>query len=258
MKRFMRQYLPAFVAVLLVILAWDLVTRFSDLPEYLLPSPGRVAAVLYEDYAVLAPHLKSTLFIATAGFIVGAVQGVVVSMLFGLVDPLRRALEPLLVATQAIPPVIIAPLVITLYGFGVYPKITVVALTVFFPIVIGGAQALRNADSAKINLLRAMGANRFQMLWWVRFPSAFPALIAGLKISASYVVFSAIVAEWMGSTAGLGVYLQRSQASYQTAQMFAAVILIAVTGLILFTVVSLIGNLILRKTRQLSSRKVTG
>lgn len=256
MRTTLRQSLPAVFAVLLIVAAWQLVTVVFDVPKYLLPSPVAVGEVLLHDYKLIAQHFFATLTITLAGFGVGVVYGVCFAILLGLADPLRRALEPLLVASQAIPPVIIAPLVIAMFGFGMGPKIMVVALAVFFPMAIGGAQAMRSTDRSRIDLLRAMGAGRWRQLFIVRLPSSLPALVSGMKIAASYVVFTAIVAEWIGSTEGLGVYLQRSQSSYQTAQIFAAVAVIAALGLVLFWISSVIGNSILSATRQLTYRKV--
>ena len=149
----------------------------------------------------------------------------------------------------------LAPILISAMGFGAFPKILVVALGAFFPIAISAAAAMRDADSSLVDLLVSMGASPFTVLRRVRLPGAIPAIVSGAKVAASYVVFSAIIAEWMGSSVGLGVYLQRSQASYRMDQLFAAVGVIAVLGVLLFWLVSLIGDAVLARFRSSLNRK---
>lgn len=255
MKVLMRQAFPAVAAFALVVLVWQLFVTFFQPPSYLLPAPTAVGEALWNDRELLGTHLASTAGIAVAGLALGIAFGIVAAVLMTIAEPLRRLAEPVLVASQAIPPVIFTPLFIVVLGFGALPKILVVALAAFFPVAISTAAAMRNADATLVDLLASMGASRLRILRKVRFPSAVPSLVAGVKVSASYAVFGAIVAEWMGSSVGLGVYLQRSQASYQTAQIFAAVAVIAIFGLLLFWLSNIIGDLVLARRRP--SRKRT-
>ena len=152
---------------------------------------------------------------------------------------------------------IFAPILITAMGFGVWPKILVVTLGAFFPVAIAASTAMRDADRYLVDLMVSMGASRYTVLRRVRLPSSVPAIVAGAKVAASYVVFSAIIAEWMGSSVGLGVYLQRSQSSYRMDQIFAAVVLIAILGVVLFWLSSFIGDRALARSRSTLERKTT-
>lgn len=243
------------LAVAGAVLLWGLLVRLTDAPAYLLPSPLSVWEAGWGDRALLGTHLLATLRIALTGFALGAVCGVGVGILLGLSGTLRRACEPLLIASQAIPPVVFAPILIAALGFGAFPKILVVTLGAFFPIAISASAAMRDADRYLVDLMVAMGASRFTVLRRVRLPGSVPAIVAGAKVAASYVAFSAIIAEWMGSSVGLGVYLQRSQASYKMDQLCAAVAVIAALGVLLFWLSSLIGDLVLARSRSTLTRK---
>ena len=255
MRLVTRQILPVLLAVTGAVLVWALLVRVTDAPAYLLPSPTDVWRAGWGDRGLLGTHLLATLRIALAGFALGAGCGVAVGILLGISGTLRRAAEPLLIASQAIPPVVFAPILIALLGFGPFPKILVVMLGAFFPIAISASAAMREADRYLVDLMVSMGSSRWTVLRRVRLPGAVPAIVAGAKVAASYVVFSAIIAEWMGSSVGLGVYLQRSQASYKMDQLLAAVGVIAVLGVLLFWLSSLLGDLVLARSRSTRNRK---
>lgn len=253
MKTLSRQILPAILAIVGVIVLWDLLVRLTGVPDYLLPAPVQVWQAIWSDRTLIAGHLFATVQIALSGFALGAVLGIGIAIALTLSGTARRAVEPILIASQAIPPVIFAPILIAAMGFGSWPKILVVTLGAFFPIVISASAAMRNVDRDLVELMVSMGASRFTVLRRVRLPGAVPGIVAGAKVSASYVVFSAIIAEWMGSSIGLGVYLQRSQASYRMDQLFAAVGVIAVLGVLLFWITSLVGDRVLARTRASSA-----
>lgn len=257
MRVLFRQILPATAAVLGLIVLWSLLVRLTGVPGYLLPAPERVWQVGWADRALIGHHLAATVRIALTGFALGTTLGVLVAIGLTLSNTLRRATESLLIASQAIPPVIFAPILIAALGFGAWPKILVVTLGAFFPVAISAGVAMRHADRTLVDLLTSMGAGRLTVLRRVRLPGAVPSIVAGAKISASYVVFSAIIAEWMGSSVGLGVYLQRSQASYRMDQLFAAVGVIAALGVLLFWASALVGDLVLARNRSLAAARNT-
>lgn len=257
MRLLTRQILPVLLTLAGVVVLWGLYVQITDTPDYLIPSPFAVWEASWANRVLLGEHLLATLQIALIGFACGAVCGVAIAIVLGLSGTLRRAAEPILIASQAIPPVVLAPILIALMGFGALPKILVVTLGAFFPIVVSASAAMRGSDQNLIDLLASMGASRFTVLRRVRLPGAVPGIVAGAKVAASYVMFSAIVAEWMGSSIGLGVYLQRSQASYRMDQLFGAVILIAALGVLLFWLASFLGDLVLARSRASLYRKVT-
>lgn len=259
MQRFTTQILPVLLAVIVAVALWDLLARIPAVPDYLLPSPWQVWQAADADRELILGHLLATGQLAVSGFAIGVVLGILVAILLALSNPLRRAIEPLLIASQAIPPVIFTPILIAALGLGAGPKILVVTLGAFYPVAISASIAMREIPAHLIDLVRAMGASRLTVLRRVRLPGAVAGIVAGAKVSASYVVFSAIIAEWMGSSIGLGVYLQRSQASYQMDQLFAAVAVIAVMGVLLFWATALIGDSALSRFRASAAqqRKVT-
>lgn len=246
--------LPVLLTVFGALLLWHLLVRVTGVPDYLLPAPARVWQVVWNDRDLLGEHLLATANIAVSGFILGAVLGTGIAVVLMLSATVRRGVEPILIASQAVPPVVFAPIVIAVMGFGPWPKILVVTLGAFFPVVISVGAAMRNVDRDLIDLLVSMGASRFTVLRRIRLPGSVPGVVAGMKVSASYVVFSAIIAEWMGSSIGLGVYLQRSQASYRMDQLLAAVGLIAALGVLLFWITAVIGDRALAATRSNSAR----
>lgn len=248
--------LPVLLTLIGAVIVWDLVVRVTGAPSYLLPAPADVWRAAWDAREVLAQHLGATVGIAVSGFALGVVLGVGVAIALGLSETLRRAAEPILIASQAVPAVVFAPILIVAMGFGAWPKILVVMLGAFFPVAVSASSAMRGADRYLVDLMVSMGAGRFTMLRRVRLPSAVPGIVAGARVSASYVVFSAIIAEWMGSSIGLGVFLQRSQASYRMDQLLAAVGVIALLGILLFWISSFIGDRLLARTRSLPERKI--
>ena len=158
---------------------------------------------------------------------------------------LDRALSPILVITQTIPTIAIAPLLVLWMGFGMAPKITLVVITTFFPIAVGLLEGYRGVDPDSIRLLRAMGANRTQIFYHVKFPAALPHFFSGLKISASYAVVGAVISEWLGGFEGLGVYMTRVKKAYAFDKMFAVIILIVVISLLLMALVDLIRRVVM-------------
>ena len=249
MRAITRVLAPSLIALTGAVAVWAIYVQVSGVESYLVPSPASVGRAAWRTRDSLAGHLRVTLTEAFVGFGIGATAGLLLAMILTLVDRLRRAIQPLLVISQSVPPVILAPLFIVWFGFGPGPKVLVVVLIALFPVTISALDGMRSADPELIDLLRGLGASRFETLHRVRIPSALPEIFAGAKVAASYAVFGAVVGESMGASEGLGVYLRRSQASFRTDQIFAAVALMAVAGVLLFAVVSAAGWLATPWTR---------
>lgn len=235
----LRRAAPPLVTLVAVVVVWDLAVRVTGVAAYLVPAPAEVAQALWRTRESLGGHLLATSTVAVIGLLAGAITGVVIALALASSQIARRAVAPLLVISQSVPAVILAPLFIVWFGFGMFPKVLVVALIGFFPIAIATLAGLLDADEEHLDLLASLGAGRFETMRRVRIPAALPGFFAGSKVAAAYAVFGAVVAEWMGSAQGLGVYLQRSRASFRTDQMFAAIVLIALAGMILFGLVAL-------------------
>ena len=164
----------------------------------------------------------------------------IVSVLMDNFSFLRKAIYPILVITQTIPTIAIAPLLVLWMGFGMAPKITLVVITTFFPIAIGLLGGFESVDEDAIHLMRAMGANKFQIFRYTKLPGAAPSFFSGLRISASYAVVGAVVSEWLGGFEGLGVYMTRVKKAYAFDRMFAVIVFISVISLLLMLLVTLL------------------
>ena len=227
-------YAPPALLLLALLLAWELLVRGLALPEWLLPPPSRVAAALVAGAPGLAEHVAATLYVTGLGFGLALALGFGLAFAIDAAPLLRRALYPLLVVSQTVPIVAIAPLLVVGFGFGALPKVLVVALVTFFPIVVSTADGLQAADRDMLRLLDAMGARYWQTLRLLRLPAALPSVFSGLKIAVTYSVIGAVLAEWIGASAGLGVYIARSLRAFRTDQVFAAALLTSLLTLLLF------------------------
>lgn len=201
--------LSPFFAIALLILIWAAVCGFEAVPSYMLPSPADVASAFITDFPTMMAHSATTLSEAAAGLGIGIVLAFITASLMDRFSLLYNAIYPLLVISQTIPTIAIAPILVLWMGFGIAPKITLVVLTTFFPITVGMLDGFRSADPDAIALLRSMGANNLKIFRYIKLPSSLSHFFAGLKISASYAIVGAVIAEWLGGFEGLGVYMTR-------------------------------------------------
>jgi ABC-type nitrate/sulfonate/bicarbonate transport system permease component len=225
--------------LLLCVVGWDVATRVFDVSSSVLPSPGLVASSTWDDRSNLWPAMLTTTREAVLGIGVAIVVAIVLAIAIDWSPPLRRGIYPLMVASQTLPIIALAPLVVIWFGFGPTPKVVLVALFTFFSIAVGLVQGLASADHDTMSLLRTMGASRFQLLVRARLPSAIPQFFTGLKIAVTYSYVSAIVAEFVGAQQGLGVYMTTSKNAFRTDLVFGAVFVTALLTLALFAIVSI-------------------
>ena len=221
------------VACALVLGAWQLACVLELVPSFMLPSPADVARARVEDGALLASHGAPTLAEALAGLAAGVALGVALAVAmerFRLVD---AALSPLVSLTQTIPVVAVAPLLVLWFGYGMLPKVLLVALTTFFPITVALASGFRSVDPDAVDLMRTLGASRWQMFRFAKLPAAAASFFTGLRISVTYAVIGAVVAEWLGGFDGLGVYMTRVRKSYDYDSLFAAIVVVSAVSLAL-------------------------
>lgn len=219
--------------LLTVVLIWAAVTGASLVPSFMLPSPRDVAKAFFGDFPILMHHASVTLTEAFLGLLLGVLLAFLLATLMDRFPILYKALYPLLVITQTIPTIAVAPLLVLWMGFGMAPKITLVVLTTFFPVAVSLLDGYRSADPDAIHLLRSMGAGRVKIFRYIKFPSSLGSFFAGLKVSASYAVVGAVIAEWLGGFEGLGVYMTRVQKAYAFDKMFSVVIFITLISLLL-------------------------
>lgn len=210
------------------------------LPGYMLPSPAEVAVAFAGDFPLLMHHVWTTLWEAFAGLFLGIVLGFLMASLMEYFHGFYRALYPLMVITQTVPTVAIAPLLVLWMGYGTAPKITLVVIVTFFPIAVGLLDGFKEADSDAVCLMQAMGASPLDIFWHIKLPGGLSHLFAGVRISVSYAIVGAVISEWLGGFQGLGVYMTRVKKSYAYDKMFAVIFLITALSLLLMKAVDFI------------------
>ena len=206
----------------------------------MLPSPIQVVKALFTDLPTILRHAVVTLQEAFYGLCIGVVLAFVMATLMDHFRILNKELYPIMIITQTIPTIAIAPLLVLWMGFYMAPKITLVVITTFFPITVGLLDGYKSVDKDSIDLMRAMGASKVQIFFHVKLPAALPQFFSGLKISASYAVVGAVISEWLGGFEGLGVYMTRVSKAYAFDKMFAVIIFIVIISLLLMFTVNLI------------------
>jgi len=216
------------------LLGWQWYVDASKVRPQVLPSPLRVAEQGWAYRDALWANTLPTLQVTAVGFAVSLVLGWAIAISVDFSPWLRRAVTPLLVASQTLPIIAIAPLLIIWFGFGLLPKVVVIALVTFFPITVGLIEGFAATDRQATNLLRSMGASRWAQFRYVRLPGAMPQFFTALRIGITYAVTGAIFAEYVGATAGLGIFMNLQKNSFRTDLVLAAVVVTAALSVALF------------------------
>ena len=232
--------LAPILALAAVVAVWWFISGGKLVPRYMLPTPGDVARAFADNFAILMKQAGVTLAEAGIGLLAGVAIAFAAAVVMDLVPFLRKALYPILVITQTIPTVAIAPLLVLWLGFGMAPKIAVVILMTFFPIAVALLGGFESADPDQIALVRTMGGGKARVFRFVKLPAAAEPFFSGLRISVSYAVVGAVVSEWVGGVEGLGVYMTRVQKAYAYDKMFAVIVFISVISVALMGLVSLL------------------
>ena len=228
----------ATVAVLIV--AWEVAVRVGDLPPFVLPAPSQVAITGIERAPLLGQHVLTTATEAVLGLALGATVGWLLAVLTATIPTTGQVAQPMVLLSQTIPTVVLAPLMILWAGFGLTSKIVLVALTVFFPVLIAASAAIRDVDAEHADMVAGLGGSRRHQLWIVRLPASVPGALAGLRIAATYAVGAAVVSEYLAGASGIGVFIQRSRKAYAVDQIFVGIALIAIlTGVLVLAIVAL-------------------
>ncbi|MDI6628533.1 MAG: ABC transporter permease [Rhodococcus sp. (in: high G+C Gram-positive bacteria)] len=225
---------PALTVVVLLIAAWQIYVEISGIRPQVLPSPSRVVVQGWAQRDAIAENAAATLQVTLVGFAVSLALAWLLAIAVDFSPWLHRAFVPLFVVSQTLPIIAIAPLLIIWFGFGLLPKILVIALATFFPMAIGLIEGFAAADRDARSLLASMGASRWQQFRYVRLPSALPRFFTSLRIGITYAVVGAIFAEYAGASAGLGIYMSQQKNSFRTDLVLAAVAVTAVISVVLF------------------------
>lgn len=241
----MKKYLPSLVFFLLLLLLWEAVVKCLGVKKYILPAPMKIGQALVQNVNLLWAHSIQTVNETLLGFVLAVITGIILAMLMGIFPIIKRTLYPLVIVSQTIPIVAVAPLLIIWFGYNLLPKVMVVALVCFFPITVSLVEGLEAVDKDMVKLLSAMGASSWQVFKTVQLPGALPSFFSGLKISATYSIMGAIIGEWLGASKGLGVFMIRSMNSFLTARVFAAIVVVSFLSLIFFGLIVILARLIM-------------
>ncbi|MDB5502596.1 MAG: transporter permease protein [Tardiphaga sp.] len=238
-------WLRPFLFLIFIVVAWDLAIRIFRIPAYQIPAPGDVVKVLWTDWPELMSQAWPTTYATVVGFLLSALFGIPVAMLIAGSKTVESYVYPLLVFSQSIPKIAIAPLFVVWFGFGIFPKIISAFLLGFFPVVVSAVQGFKSVDPDMVDLARAMKGSRFSVFCAVNLPHAMPAIFSGLKVSVTLAVVGAVVGEFVGSNSGIGYVLQRSIGTFDLPTMFAALVILALLGVILFWIVDRIEHFVI-------------
>jgi putative hydroxymethylpyrimidine transport system permease protein len=235
----LRRYGPAGLLLLLAIAAWQGVASLQSVDDLTLASPVEVVRALRDDWSLLMDNAWVTLEEVLLGLAIAVAAGAGGAVAMHLVRPLREAAYPLLVASQAIPIVVLAPLFVLAFDYGIGPKLAIVALICFFPITVNLLDGLRSIDPDLLKLMRSLGASRLRTLRKVELPGALPYLFSGLRVAATVSVIGAVFGEWAGADKGLGRLVLLGNNQLQTPRVYAGVVILTLMAVALFALVTL-------------------
>lgn len=230
------------ITLVAALLLWQVIVDAKNVPAYIVPSPTSIVKTLISDFKVIMDNTKVTIYESIVGFVISIVLSFVLAVLMDSFKIVRKSLYPILVISQTIPTIAIAPLFIIWFGFGPMPKIIVVIITCFFPIVISLIDGFEKVDRDYINLFRTMKASRLQTFYHLKLPYAMVNLFSGLKIAATYMVMASVIGEWLGGDSGIGVYMVRAKSAYALDKVFAAIIVIVLISIIIIYIIDFISK----------------
>lgn len=227
-------------ALLVLLVLWQVVSMTGLVPNFMLPSPVDVVKAFISDFWLLMENSRVTLAEAALGLFFGVLVGFLMAVIMDRFDKVYQAFYPLIVITQTVPTVAIAPLLVLWFGYEMLPKVILIVIVTFFPVTVGLLDGFRSADRDTINLMRSMGAGKLQIFRYIKLPGAMSYFFASLRISVSYSVVGAVISEWLGGFSGLGVYMTRVKKAFSYDRMFAVIFLISIISLLLMKLVDLL------------------
>ncbi len=238
--------LPPLLLTVILLLLWEGSVHFWEIEEWILPAPSAIWETFLQHFPTLSADLMATTWIALLGFLFGILIGILFATILHLFPVLEKACYPLIVLSQNIPIIALAPLLVLWFGFGTLPKVLIVVLVCFFPITIATLDGFRQIDHTLIQYLRIAGASRWQIFLKAEWPAALPSFFSGCKLSATYSVMGAVISEWLGAEKGLGLMMQTAANSFRTDRVFVAIAIIVMLSLTLFFLIHLFEKAIIR------------
>jgi len=238
----MRVFIKFLISFIFFIIFWWTIQYLSKTPSYILPSPYIVFLSILNNIELLTYHSLITFYEIIIGFLLGTILGLYTGILFIISKSTRKWLLPFIILTQAIPIFAIAPILTLWVGYGIWSKIIMTILIIYFPITIAFYDGLKRIDPMIVNLAKMMGASTYTMLFKIRIPFALPQLSSGLKLAAAFAPMGAVIGEWVGSSKGLGYIMLYASGRVQIDLMFASIIILAIFTIILYNLVTFITN----------------
>ncbi|MAU65129.1 MAG: nitrate ABC transporter permease [Dehalococcoidia bacterium] len=236
-------WIPSIFFVIVLLIVWDVLVRINDVPSWLLPSPSEIFKAMLDNARILTSHTITTLIEVILGFVIALFVGLLLSSAITLSSTIEKSFYPFIIASQTIPVIVIAPMLLVWVGYGLMPKIIVVALISFFPIVVNTVDGMKSIDMDLEKLFRTMGASNWDIFRKIRIPNSLPYMFSGLRVAISISVIGAVIGEWVGSSEGLGYLMIRSKPQFQTELVFAAIFILSIMGIILFFGIGLVEKL---------------
>lgn len=239
----MKQYLLPILTGFITLLIWQITVMGFHIETWILPAPTQIIDSFWQSRSLIFFHLAPTLIEAIIGLTGAVFVSIFIAILMERFQIMRKIIYPFLILSQTIPFIILAPLLTLWFGFGLLPKIIIISLVCFFPIVINLFDGFQGVDPTILRLLTSMGATQKQIFKWVKWPASLPAFFSGLRIAAAYSILGAVVSEWMGADRGLGILLIRSTKSYLTDRVFAVIGIITFLSFIVVLAVEIIARI---------------
>ncbi|WP_018591654.1 ABC transporter permease [Terrisporobacter glycolicus] len=241
-----KNYIYPLITFVSILLLWQFIVVSNDIPQYIMPAPSKIIKVFSTDFANLQMHALVTLNESVLGFIYSILLALAIGTIMDFVPFIKKCFYPIMLVSQMIPTITIAPLLIIWFGFDSLPKIIMVMTTCFFPILINFVDGMENIDKDYINLFKTMDASKLNTFIHLKLPMSLESLFTGLKISATYAFVAATVAEWLGGSVGLGVYMVRAKSAYALDKVFASTILVIIFSLIFVMGINILKKIILK------------
>lgn len=238
------------VVLLLLLCIWEAFVKLANIPRWLLPAPTSILKEGIASMNGILPHLQSTVWLSIGGFFIGCTVGILVAVLLHLLPNVQESVYPLLILSQNVPIIVLAPLLVIWFGFGILPKMIVITLVCFFPVAVAAMDGFRSTPSEMKHYMLMAGASKLQLFTKLEWPYALSHVFSGLKISATYSVMGAVISEWLGAKQGIGVYMTLSSSSFRTDRVFVAIFIIMLLSLLFFGIISLAENRLIKWKRK--------
>jgi ABC-type nitrate/sulfonate/bicarbonate transport system permease component len=246
-KQWFHKVWPPVLTIIALIVVWQIAVDVFHIPKFILPSPLMIIQEATASFDRFSIHAAATIKLTLLGFVVGSSVGLLIAFLLHMSEKVKAAVYPLLLLSQNIPTIVLAPLFMMWFGWGLFPKLLVITLVCFFPIAVSMLDGFAQTDRTMLNYMKMIGASRRQIFFKLELPHALPHMFSGLKIAATYSVMGAIIAEWIGgSDKGIGMYMLLQQSAFRVDRVFVAITLIVMLSMVLFGVIVLLEKWLVR------------